>query len=109
MHRVGPAAGSVGAHMRVVVDALGLRDGRQVDGSGVGRSVQAEAATVSAMLDIFCVVLCVARDDITEATVVVERLRAGTVFSVPVKHHVEPSEVCAVHARRHQLAKPGGR
>ena len=62
--RIGPTAGSVGAHMRVVVDVLGLRDFRLVHGSRVGRSVQAEAAPVSAMLDILCLVSSVARDDV---------------------------------------------
>ena len=62
--RVGPTAGSVGAHMRVVVNVLGLRDFRLVYGSRVGRSVQAEAAPVSAMLDVLCLGASIARDDV---------------------------------------------
>ena len=62
--RIGATAGSVGAHVRVVVDRLGLRDFRLVDGSRVGRSIQAKAAPVPALLDVLCLVASVARDDV---------------------------------------------
>ena len=100
---VGAPSGGVGTYMRDVVDVLGLRELRRVDSAGMGWAVKAETASVAAVVGHFCFSLSVACDGVAEASIVVEWLRASAVLRVPVEDHVEPSQVCGMHAIGNEL------
>ena len=72
------------AHVRDVVDVLGLGEQGRVDGSLVRWAVEAETPAGSAIMVKFGVRACVAHEGITKTHVICQWHRPLTAFGVPV-------------------------
>ena len=109
--KVGKSVGRVGSpawcclpYVREVVEVARFIDHVLDDGSRVRVSVKAVGTAVQAVVDLVRVGCSVAHYHLAKEAVVVERLGAVAVLSVPVENYVAPAEGCGVHAYRDEFA-----
>ena len=104
VRRVGGPAWCCLPHVCEVVEVASFIDYVLDNGARVRVSVEAVGAAVEAVIDLVGVGGSVTRDHLAKEAIVVERLGAVAVLSVPVENYVAPAEGCGVHAYRDEFA-----